>query len=430
MPTIEVLHLRYQRERDLEIELAPMIARARQSLPDLQQRIDQQVRGFFEHVSTSVRVSGLPAVDEVIQQVRVLVGLECPVDVFLSQQPAPSAQCKPQFAVNSQQESGLTILLSQHYFNLLDTIERRVILGHELGHYLFGHLGIPSQPILEAARAENSLGETAALLYKWSLCREISCDLVGLAVGGNDWEACGLALLKFTSGLDKGGVGAVGGAKAVIDGVLSQYDAIADSVHDGALNTHPLDAVRLRVLQTASRSGLLQRFGEECSDSELQSLQDDLWSSIDRDVFPVYPQLKPQSEVTLDDDMVLLDLAMAVAMADGHVDPRELSAMGQLLSHSLDAESFLRSLQKASGGDAASMCDQLVTRAQEAAVERGFQKADVVGLVRRVMQVAIADGKVSNDELKVLFSFLKPYKVSKEELVYIAQQSSSPRPTR
>ena len=54
------------------------------------------------------------------------------------------------------------------------------ILGHELGHLLFGHVHIPAQAILESKFPLADIGGLKSDVLKWLTCCEVSCDIIGL----------------------------------------------------------------------------------------------------------------------------------------------------------------------------------------------------------------------------------------------------------
>jgi uncharacterized tellurite resistance protein B-like protein len=133
----------------------------------------------------------------------------------------------------------------------LDDVELKSILGHELGHFLFGHNRLNAllnlNPEDPAITVLPPFGES--LFLRWRKKAEISCDRAGLLAGG-DFRASARALLKATFGLSDRNL------NLDVDALLEQINEIRSSPQliDSVFASHPLLPIRLKALELFARS--------------------------------------------------------------------------------------------------------------------------------------------------------------------------------
>jgi Zn-dependent protease with chaperone function len=134
-----------------------------------------------------------------------------------------------------------TIVLHSGLVEKLNASEIQAVIGHELGHIVFGHTSVMS--LLQAQRGLGSL-----LFFKWNRSCEYSADAVALLSSGGDLAPVISALLKLASGL----AGAVD-VQAFLgqleqgsrDGVTSELAQLG--------STHPLMRNRIQNLTRLAR---------------------------------------------------------------------------------------------------------------------------------------------------------------------------------
>ena len=160
----------------------------------------------------------------------------------------------------------------------LDDEELASILGHELGHILFGNNRLaalistdsnnPSVTVLPA------LGES--LFLRWRKKAEISADRVSV-LASRDFRATATSLLKATFGLSERNL------NLDIQALVSQVDEIRGrpELIEEAFASHPLLPIRLRAAELFSRSAKAQRAGypvegTPMGDGELEDAVDEL----------------------------------------------------------------------------------------------------------------------------------------------------------
>ena len=106
------------------------------------------------------------------------------VEAFVFNSPEIQAEC---FSLAGGQ---CVLRFSSGLVDLLDNDEFKFVVGHELGHFLYSHIGLPGEGV----------GRTFRQL-KQSRYQEVSADRVGL-IGCNSLDVAIKALVKSSSGLN------------------------------------------------------------------------------------------------------------------------------------------------------------------------------------------------------------------------------------
>ncbi|HEX7555761.1 MAG TPA: M48 family metallopeptidase, partial [Leptolinea sp.] len=178
--------------------------------------------------------------DQVGQLVRdCRKALDCePVDVFI----VPGRQVN---AYTFGLDSPRTIVLYEPMLQIMDADELCFVIGHEMGHVIFGHTWL-NTVIGGMAGMPSTLGAAVLLTFAfrwWNRACEYSADRAGLA-------ACGTPL-KGVSALAQLAVGDINSmielkqALAVID----REDNSIENILSEALSDHPMIAKRIKALQ-------------------------------------------------------------------------------------------------------------------------------------------------------------------------------------
>ncbi|RPI34795.1 MAG: hypothetical protein EHM70_01685 [Chloroflexota bacterium] len=151
------------------------------------------------------------------------------VNLFVLQNPSMNAYT---FGYNEP----YTIVLTSGLVERLEPDELQAVIGHEIGHILFGHVTIIS------IMATSITGLERLVFYRWSRSCEYSADAVALLASSWQPEPVISALLKLTSGLKD--------VQIDLDVFLSQVDESNKSAANSAefLSTHPFIHNRIKRL--------------------------------------------------------------------------------------------------------------------------------------------------------------------------------------
>ncbi len=418
---VEPRAVRYLREDLFFRRIRPQIDQARAAVDRLEEKIENQEEEFYGFLSQAVRIDRMASIPGVIDEVRERLDVGFPVHLFLHEFPSASAMCMPKFSFDDRSAPDeLIILVSQHFVNHLDDVERASILGHELAHSMLGHVTVPRKAVLDTAMDCSKLPELKANLMRWAICCEISCDILGYAANGRDARAAQMALLKYTTGLS-GEVFSGWSSGQLVEQAIHQYESLSQSVVESVVSTHPLTPLRLRILAELDGCALLRQIGQAIPYGEFLAGREELNGRVDALVRGIYPDLF--DEEAMESGFIVFYLGVAVALADGTLDREEVEAIQKLVAGEVDSRDFFSELDtsiRANGNEV--VVEELVNRALAEAQERRFGKKEAIRTVKNSLLIAVADGRVDSSELRTIYRFAQHFDLTKQEIIYLANQ--------
>jgi hypothetical protein len=201
----------------------------------------------------SVRVTRdlLPEVYEVYQKCLQLIGGDLDGDLYIQQSPVYNAHVLGA-------EGRFDLVVHSALLKDFNLDELSFVIGHELGHVLFGHSDFSVHEYLNS-QGSGVDSSTASVLFKWSRAAEVSADRVGMLCCGTLSNACS-ALFKTSSGLSGVSV------DRILRSFRAQYDELVAHIHDRGgghewVRTHPMIPIRFKAIElvaldmTALRAG-------------------------------------------------------------------------------------------------------------------------------------------------------------------------------
>jgi hypothetical protein len=267
-----------------------------------------------------------PDVHEIMESCRQTLAIDSPVETYVYPSPVYNA------AAVRPERGLLLVLISSSLLEAFEPDELKFVVGHELGHHLFGHHKIPVGALLGGAMPIG--GALALQLFAWQRYAEISSDRAGLACAGN-LDPAARSLFKLASGLRGGRI------RIDITQFLSQVRDLREEVTRIAsadepprgdwFATHPFSPLRVRAVELAARSVLITADGMPRSALEAQI--QDLMALMD----PSY--LVEHSEAAEAMRRLLLAGAILIASASSTTNVDALKELERLLGPgSLPAE--------------------------------------------------------------------------------------------
>jgi len=293
----------------------------------------------------------------------------------------------------------------------LDEGELRSILGHELGHILFGNNRldalISTDQVNPSITVLPALGES--LFLRWRKKAEISADRVSL-LASRDLRSTATSLLKATFGLSEKNL------NLDIEALLSQVDEIRGhpELMAETFAAHPLLPIRLKALELFSRSQKAKRSGYPAEgplleDDQLENAVDELVSLTRR-----YP-FKPLHQAM----MRVVSLGGSLLLAsDGDVSDEEVKILVQILHRWFTDEPE---------GEIVTDRQQIEGKLPETIelVNKEGDAEDKAFILSRLAEVALADGALMDTESSVLLHIAQqlqiPDKVAYRIMVGAAQ---------
>ena len=144
---------------------------------------------------------------------------------------------------------------SSGLINLLDFSEFAFVVGHELGHFIFGH-------------NHNMIKKDSLESYMQDRAQEISVDRIGL-IGCGDLNSSIRALIKTASGLESKFL------KFDIGQFINQISKISQpNLGEGVSNSHPSIIIRCRALLWFSTLNSFKEFPNNNKNNEITEVDD------------------------------------------------------------------------------------------------------------------------------------------------------------
>ena len=330
-------------------------------------------------LSSSVRLSRSmsPDVHKMADHCIEKLGVDLPLELYVYASPQFNAACfKPE-------EGRLFVIFSSSLLESFDDNELMFVVGHEFGHYVYGHHDIPVGYILNGEhRPPASL---ALHLVAWTRYAEISADRAG-AYCANDFEAVAKALFKLASGLTSNRI-----VRFNLKDFLKQLDEMQtfdEAPGQGApmedwFSTHPFSPLRVKALQMFHRSELMNPGGT--SRVELEVSVQGMMGMMEPDY------LEGRTEVAKFMRQLFIAGAIAVANAREGISDEEKAVLKEFMGEgfSLDALNVDK------------LIDTLPKRIELVRTHASITQRTQV--VHDLAVVARAEGKITDNELVVLY---------------------------
>ena len=330
-------------------------------------------------LATSVRISRnmAPWLHEMADDCIAKLGVDIPLELYVYSSPTFNAACvKPE-------DGKLFIMFSSSLLEAFEGSELRFVLGHELGHYLYGHHDIPIGYLLKGQA--NPGPKLALQLTTWSRYAEISADRAG-AHCAQDPIGVARSLFKLASGLS---------GKLVqfnIEEFMQQVDEMQiEDAEPGQgapaedwFMTHPFSPLRVRALKLFDNSELAVKGGK--SVDELEAGVQVLMTMME----PSY--LEGRTDTAENMRRLLFAGAIAVANANNTITELEIAVFEKFFgprtfSTDLDIDQIIASLPS-----------------RVSPVLANTTIAQRMQIIRDLCTVARADKVVKPEEIKVIES--------------------------
>ena len=224
-----------------DVELLQAI-RKEKTLVEEQKRVEilrNRSRMRMKMLANAVRVSEgmLPTVSVSMERIKGRVDVGKPLEAFVFADGEINAFV-------SETASRFIVGLSSGAITTLTSDELEFVIGHELGHALFGHTEVAAGFLAENERVSS---DHSKLLRAWQRAAEISADRVGLLCC-NEIEVAATALIKTLAGLS------LGGARLKPSEITQQWESLLEEVMDeGATDlwehSHPFPPLRIKALE-------------------------------------------------------------------------------------------------------------------------------------------------------------------------------------
>lgn len=325
-----------------------------------------------------------PNLHGILDRCRRLLAVESDVELYVYGSPQFNAAC------TAPEGGRVFVLLSSTLAEAFSDDELSFVIGHELGHHVYDHHGLPVQ-VLTDPRHELRAPLILRLL-SWQRYAEISADRAGLVCcGGLDPAA--RALFKLSSGLKASP--SEEQVRAYVQQAQELYAEAeridAPGVHRDWLSTHPFSPVRLSSAQEFSQSEIMSEGGQSLSNVELSV--HGFMALMEANY------LEEESDEAETMRRVLFAAGVLVAAAGGEPSKPELDALIEKLGHGRVPTTLNIDALRNALAQRIARCNELVRPARRAQ------------LLRDLATIARADGHVQDAERALLLDLSRQMNV-------------------
>ena len=350
-------------------------------------------------LATSLRLteSMSPKLHGMLLESSKKLGITIPVESYVYNSPTLNAACvKPE-------DGTLLLMFSSALLEKFNETELQFVMGHELGHHLFGHHDIPIGSVVGGPK---KVGPRLALkLFSWSRYAEISADRAG-ALCAPDADGAARALFKLASGLTTDLI------EIRIDEFAAQADEMDlerkpgkdESRSQDWFMTHPFTPLRVKALQVFFQSDLIQKNGS--GRSQLEADTHELMAMMS----PTYLEEKTAVAETM--RRVLFAAGCGLMQTSGKVTKKEIAAFDQLFGEGTFADSLdFDRLEE--------VLDKRIEQANDV-----VPHARCIHIVRDLCLIAVADGRVTKKEREYVHAVGRKLKIEPEIVMHCFERSS------
>lgn len=275
--------------------------------------------------------------------------------------------------------------------------ELAFVIGHEMGHAMFGHINIPVNSLMNYP--DLLTGRDLIKIKSWQRSAELSADRAGLLCAQNFEAAC-TAFFKLSSGItsDK--------FKFNVDDYINQYsdlefylkNSTAENFQE-VYSSHPLNPLRLKALAIFKESNVYFNLTQKSSNGISLKAKNDIESEIKSFMSIMEPNyLDDESAVAENLRTFIFESAFMIANANGVIDPLEVN---QICSLTNDPNA-LQKIEELKAKDQNEIIQNLIGLSKK--LNMDLMVIQKTNLLRDLMIVCSADGSVTTDEMNVVYN--------------------------
>lgn len=340
-------------------------------------------------LKTSLRVTPIlaPALYNIGRRCSEKLGLVKQIEFYIYQSEEFNAACYP------PDNDRYYIIISSGLVQKFDEAELAFVIGHEIGHALFGHSRFSPRLILD--QGVDYLSPLHAMkLFAWSRCAEISADRIGLLCCG-DFDAAARCFFKLSSGI----------TTSTIDFKLQEYikqfidlkDIIKETEVDPEdwYSTHPFGPLRIMALELFQKSctyrSLLNEQGGEVTEADLENQIMNILTLME----PTYLDSSDENGRKIQEFMFLA--GYLVMISDGEVKPEEIHSLSRIIN----PEVFAESMKTVNGTEEGPVIERLKELGDD--INALFSTIQKLNILKDLCVISNSDGAIDESEVRNLY---------------------------
>ena len=365
---------------------------------------------IYDLTRPALMVNHLPVIQKIIKQVNKVFDKKEVLDIkiYINRKETPEAKATVNDSLSGRKKDFI-IILTQHFMNELNYNEKLSVIAHEVAHFHYGHTAVPFKKIIQRYSRAQKIEDKIFVqnLKKWSICKELSADLLALQLTKN-YESTSSALIKFTTGIMKD-------ADDVLRDLESHFSQLKSNHQCEVLKEHPLTLLRVLILKRVS-----EYFNENGWNADRSKVQ----VIINKEMSLIYPEIVFDSNA--DNISLTFELGLLVGIADGEIDGDEIKYLEQLMYSQQSsftimelAEELTCKINDEKGLTIEEKAWQHINIVMPHIIERAkaINGLHISSIIRNLLTLAASDGQIDCNEMKVVYLFAKEFNYSKEDIV-------------
>ena len=334
---------------------------------------------------------------KIVNRCRETLNFKAPIEIFVVQDSLFNAAAMP------MTDDRVLIYFTSSLLEKFSEEELAFVLGHEMGHIMFGHVNIPINNLMNYYHLLS--GRDIIKLKSWQRAAELSADRAGLLCS-RDYNAACTAFFKLSSGITSNNF------KFNVDDYMTQF---ADLEHylkntkdqnvNEVYSSHPLNPIRLKALEIFKNSEAYNTLIGDESPATLKTEEAEFQIKAFMDIMePNYLDDESKTAETIREFM--FKCAYMIASSDDNVDDEEMKQIASLMNK----EDVTLEVVELSLKDKQEIIEDIKAVSSKILFELSeIQRSNIV---RDLFAVATADNVLTMTEIQTMYNICNVFAVN------------------
>ncbi len=334
---------------------------------------------------------------KIVDRCRETLKFKAPIEIFVVQDSHFNAAAMP------MTDDRVLIYFTSSLLEKFSEEELAFVLGHEMGHIMFGHVNIPINSL--AYYFHLLSGRDIIKLKSWQRAAELSADRAGLLCS-QDYSAACTAFFKLSSGITSNNF------KFNVNDYMVQFSDLEHYLKNNksqnvneVYSSHPLNPIRLKALEIFKNSEAYGQFINDQTNVTLKTDESELLIKSFMDIMePNYLDDESKSAETIREFMFYS--AYMIASADGKMDDKEIKQIASLMNK----EDVTLEVVELSLKDPKQIIEDIKATSSKILFELSeIQRSNIV---RDLFIVATADNALTMTEIDTMYNICNVFAVN------------------
>lgn len=386
---------------------------------DYQKAIDQALKDNAQYnarqslLTTAMRLTENVSKPffKIVDRCRQTLNFNAPMEIFVVQDSLFNAAVMPMI------DDRVIIYLTSSLLEKFSDDEVAFVLGHEMGHAMFGHIHVPVSFLMGYSHMLS--GRDIIKLKSWQRGAELSADRAGLLCS-QDYNAACSAFFKLSSGITSDQF------KFNVEDYMGQYadlefylkNTSSKNVNE-VYSSHPLNPIRLKALSLFKRSETYSEVSGKIISDKLNKAELEAQIKSFMDIMePNY--LDDDSKTSENIREFMFMSGYMIASANGVLDETEIVQIGSLVNDS-NFRTRITEMEKMNKQD-------IISEIYKISDKLLFDLNEIgrTNIARDLFIVVTADGSISSTEIETMHNLCNALAISPYFIEDLVRTSNIP----